>query len=57
MFFFVRKKFNKFGLGVYRISLIMLNRVVLFVDKVIFFLSEKGKVGYIYLVELLYFFF
>lgn len=55
MFFFVRKKFNKLGLGVHRISSIMLNRAALFVDKVILFLSEKGKVGYIYPAELLYF--
>lgn len=53
--FFVRKKFNKLGLGVHRISSIMLNRAALFVDKVILFLSEKGKVGYIYPAELLYF--
>jgi len=33
----------------------MLNRAALFVDKVILFLSEKGKVGYIYPAELTYF--
>lgn len=55
IFFFVRKKFTKLGLGVHRISSIMLNRAALFVDKVILFLSEKGKVGYIYPAELLYF--
>lgn len=53
--FFCMKKFNKLGLGVHRIRSIMLNRVALFVDKVILFLSEKGKVGYIYPAELTYF--
>lgn len=33
----------------------MLNRAALFVDKVILFLSEKGKVGYIYPAGLTYF--
>lgn len=54
-FLFVRKKFNKLGLGVHRIRSIMLNRTALFVDKVILLLSENSNVGYIYPAELTYF--